>query len=189
MKDRIGAKPARRIRICRFLEKHPEIDTRIAASLQRATFSDGVDRAIRYLLEDLPEGTFCEALARDAMAPLCSPHLRNSPDPLLILQDLAKHTLIHLDAPPPFPSPPGWSDWLKLSGAGIALGYKITALNDLLAGRLVIPFGPELPAPGIGYHFVRPAGAETRPPHISRLDQIGISAGDQGSKRSDRTNA
>jgi LysR family glycine cleavage system transcriptional activator len=90
--------------------------------------------------------------------------------------------------PPPFPSPPRWSDWLKLSGldaidatrgprfsnadhaidaaiggAGVALGYKVIALNDLLAGRLVIPFGPELPAPGIGYHFVCAAGGETRP--------------------------
>ena len=45
----------------------------------------------------------------------------------------------------------------------MALGYKVIALNDLLAGRLVIPFGPELPAPGIGYHFVCAAGTETRP--------------------------
>lgn len=175
-------------RLHRFLEKHPEIDTRISASLQLATFADGVDVAIRYVLDAFPEGTFCQPLARDVMVPLCSPHLRSGPHPLLVPQDLAKHTLIHLDVPPPFPSPPQWSDWLRLvgvdavdasrgprftnaghaidaavGGAGVALGYKVIASNDLLAGRLIVPFGPELPTPGIGYHFVCAAGTETRP--------------------------
>jgi LysR family transcriptional regulator, glycine cleavage system transcriptional activator len=171
-----------------FLEKHPDIDTRISSSLQVTNFTDGVDVAIRYVVAELPKGTLGQALARDTVVPLCSPHLRTGSNPLLKPGDLAKHTLIHLEMPAPFPSPPGWPDWLRhvgvngvdasrgprfsyadhaidaaVGGAGVALGYKVLALNDLQAGRLVIPFGPELPIDALGYYFVCAEGQERRP--------------------------
>lgn len=175
-------------RLHAFLEKHPDIDTRISSSLQVTNFTDGVDVAIRYVVAELPKGTFGQALARDTVVPLCSPHLRTGANPLLTPADLAKHTLIHLDMPAPFPNPPGWPEWLRrvgingidanrgprfsyadhaidaaIGGAGVALGYKVLALNDLQAGRLVIPFGPELPIDALGYYFVCAEGQERRP--------------------------
>jgi LysR family glycine cleavage system transcriptional activator len=50
-----------------------------------------------------------------------------------------------------------------VEGAGVVLGHKTIALYDLQAGRLVVPFGPELPVGGHGYHLVCRRGDETRP--------------------------
>jgi LysR family glycine cleavage system transcriptional activator len=177
-------------RLHRFIEAHPEIDARISASLQLATFdTDGVDIAIRYVVGALPNSGFhAEKLIEDSVLPLCSPRLRDGPIPLRTPHDLARHTLIHVETPAPFPSPPRWADWLRVvgintvdpsrglrfnaadhaidaavEGAGVVLGHKTLALNDLQAGRLVVPFGPELPVGGRGYHLVCRRGDETRP--------------------------
>jgi LysR family glycine cleavage system transcriptional activator len=48
-------------------------------------------------------------------------------------------------------------------GAGVVLGYKLVASHDISLGRLVSPFGPELPLPGRAYHFVCTRGQERRP--------------------------
>jgi len=45
----------------------------------------------------------------------------------------------------------------------VVLGYKLVASRDIGLGRLVMPFGPELPLPGRSYHFVCAKGQETRP--------------------------
>jgi LysR family glycine cleavage system transcriptional activator len=177
-------------RLQRFLDAHPEIDARISASLGLANFgADGVDVAIRYVVGTLPPPEFhVEKLMEDTVLPLCSPRLRDGPAPLRRPEDLARHTLIHVELPPPFPSPPGWVDWLArvgvdsvdasrglrfnasdhaidaaVEGAGVVLGHRTIALNDLQAGRLVVPFGPELPAGGRGYHLVCRHGDENRP--------------------------
>jgi LysR family glycine cleavage system transcriptional activator len=49
-----------------------------------------------------------------------------------------------------------------VAGAGVALSHKLIASDDVHSGRLVTPFGPELPLRS-GYHFVCPKGYETRP--------------------------
>ena len=48
-------------------------------------------------------------------------------------------------------------------GAGVVLGYKVVASHDIGLGRLVAPFGPEIPVPGRSYFFVCPKGEEKRP--------------------------
>ena len=177
-------------RLYRFLEAHPEIDIRISASAQLANFdADGVDIAIRYVVGALPRSEFyVEKLIDDTVLPLCSPRLRDGPTPLRSPADLARHTLIHVETPAPFPRPPRWADWLRIvgvdnvdptrglrfnaadhaidaavEGAGVVLGHKTIALYDLQAGRLVVPFGPELPVGGHGYHLVCRRGDATRP--------------------------
>jgi LysR family glycine cleavage system transcriptional activator len=175
-------------RLYRFLEAHPAIDVRISSSMQKATFEgDGIDVAIRFVLSTLPDH-HVERLAEDTVVPLCSPRLIASDRPLRQPADLARHTLIHVDLPSPFPPMPTWSDWLAevgldgfdatrglrfntvdhaidaaVEGVGVALGQKIIALGDLQAGRLVVPFGPELPIRARGYHFVCPRGAMAQP--------------------------
>ena len=84
-------------------------------------------------------------------------------------------------------APPLWADWFAVAGAagidatrglrvnvadhaldaavagaGVSLSFKLIASDDVHAGRLVSPFGPELPL-AFGYHFVCPKGHETRP--------------------------
>jgi len=45
----------------------------------------------------------------------------------------------------------------------VVLGYKLVAARDVALGRLVSPFGPELPLAGRAYHFVCARGQERHP--------------------------
>jgi LysR family glycine cleavage system transcriptional activator len=173
-------------RLWRFLAAHPHVDARISASMGYADFaSDGVDVAIR-LSNGVHSGLKAEKLFDDSVLPLCSPRLIE--EGLRRLDDLARFTLIHYEIPLSAPSPPLWAEWLKVAGAtgvdatrglrlnasdhaldaavagaGVALSYKLIATDDVRSGRLVIPFGPELPLTERAYHFVYPRGHETRP--------------------------
>ena len=48
-----------------------------------------------------------------------------------------------------------------ISGAGVVLGRRFLAYADLLAGRLVSPFGPVLPM-FVNYYALCEAGAQSR---------------------------
>ena len=99
--------------------------------------------------------------------------------------DLPRFPLIQIDLPGLVPT---WDDWLRVvgiegidtsrglrlnvadhaldaasEGTGVVLGYKLVASHDVTLGRLVSPFGPELPLPGRSYHFVCARGQERRP--------------------------
>jgi len=172
-------------RIYRFLTAHPDIDTRISSSVGYANFTtDGVDVGIRLSSGVHPE-LHVEKLSDEWMLPLCSPRLLEGELPLKAPRDLPNFPLIQVDLPGMVPT---WDDWLKAvgiegidtsrglrlnvadhaldaasEGSGVVLGYKIVASRDILLGRLVVPFGPELPLPGRSYHFVCAKGQETRP--------------------------
>jgi hypothetical protein len=45
---------------------------------------------------------------------------------------------------------------------GVVLAYKMVAARDILLGRLVPPFGPDIPVPGRSYYFVCARGQEKR---------------------------
>lgn len=103
------------------------------------------------------------------VVPLCSPELVNHPThPLRTPEDLNFHTLIHDDTA--LEGRPDWNGWLRyigvdtlntihsihfnqmalalnaaISGQGVVLGVKQLAEKELADGRLVIPFGPQLP--------------------------------------------
>ena len=172
-------------RLWRFLSAHPDIDARIAASMDFADFvRDGVDVAIRLSDGRHPE-LHVEKLFADSVLPVCSPRLVEAG--LRRVEDLARFPLIHYDIPLSARAPPLWAEWLKLAGvegvdatrglhfnvadhaldaavagAGVSLAFKLIASDDVHAGRLVMPFGPELPLTA-GYHFVCPKGHEERP--------------------------
>jgi hypothetical protein len=44
----------------------------------------------------------------------------------------------------------------------VVLAYKMVASRDITLGRLVPPFGPEIPVPGRSYYFVCARGHEKR---------------------------
>jgi LysR family transcriptional regulator, glycine cleavage system transcriptional activator len=172
-------------RLYRFLEKHPDIDTRITASVGYANFtSDGVDIGIRLTSGAHPD-LYVEKLSDEWLLPLCSPRLLEADPPLRRPADLPRFNLIQIDLPGVVPT---WADWMELAGidgidtrrglrlnvadhaldaasegAGVVLGYKLVASHDIGLGRLVAPFGPEIPLPGRSYFFVCPKGQEKRP--------------------------
>ena len=128
---------------------------------------------------------YVEKLSDEWLLPLCSPRLLEADPPLRSPADLPRFNLIQIDLPGVVPT---WSDWMQLAGiegidtrrglrlnvadhaldaasegAGVVLGYKVVASHDLGLGRLVAPFGPEIPVPGRSYFFVCPKGEEKRP--------------------------
>lgn len=172
-------------RIYRFLEQYPDIDARISSGTAYANFiTDGVDVGIRLSSGAHPE-LHVEKLSDEWMLPLCSPRLLEGDQPLRTAHDLARFPLIQIDLPGLVPT---WDDWLRTvgidgidtsrglrlnvadhaldaasEGTGVVLGYKLVASRDISVGRLVVPFGPELPLPGRSYHFVCARGQERRP--------------------------
>ena len=173
-------------RLYKFLALHPDIETRITASVSYANFTtDDIDVGIRLSSGAHPD-LYVEKLSDEWLLPLCSPRLLEGEHPLRKPQDLTRFPLIQVDLPGIVPT---WADWLGMAGVegvdssrglrlnvadhaldaasegvGVVLGYKIVASRDIGLGRLVVPFGPEIPVPGRAYHFVCAKGQEKRAP-------------------------
>ena len=173
-------------RLYKFLALHPDIETRITASVSYANFTtDDIDVGIRLSSGAHPD-LYVEKLSDEWLLPLCSPRLLEGGHPLRKPQDLTRFPLIQVDLPGIVPT---WADWLGMAGVegvdssrglrlnvadhaldaasegvGVVLGYKIVASRDIGLGRLVVPFGPEIPVPGRAYHFVCAKGQEKRAP-------------------------
>jgi LysR family transcriptional regulator, glycine cleavage system transcriptional activator len=173
-------------RLYRFLNRHPEIEPRITASVAYANFTaDGVDVGIR-LSSGVHPDLYVEKLSDEWLLPLCSPRLIDGVEPLRTPQDLGRFPLIQVDLPGVVPT---WADWLGMAGVegidttrglrlnvadhaldaasegmGVVLAYKVVAARDIALGRLVSPFGPQMPVPGRAYYFVCAKGQEKRAP-------------------------
>jgi LysR family transcriptional regulator, glycine cleavage system transcriptional activator len=181
-------------RLYKFLALHPAIETRISASVAYANFAtDDVDLGIRLGTGSHPD-LYVEKLSDEWLLPLCSPRLLEGPEPLRTPQDLRRFALIQVDLPGIVPT---WGDWMQMAGiegidttrglrlnvadhaldaasegVGVVLAYKIVAARDITAGRLVIPFGPEISLPGRAYYFCCAKGDEKRPPIKAFRDWI-----------------
>lgn len=150
-------------RLHRFRERYPEIDVLVSAkdSLIDFTTAD-VDMGIRYG-GGVYDGLTCDFLLPDAYAPLCSPQLLEGPQALRRPEDLRHAVLLHDEVDPGY----GWPGWLQragvedidprrgpgfsdssmviaaaIAGQGVCLGRMSLAVDDIRAGRLVMPFGP-----------------------------------------------
>jgi LysR family transcriptional regulator, glycine cleavage system transcriptional activator len=187
-------------RLYRFLAKHPDIDTRISASSAYVNFAaEGIDIGIRLSSGNHP-GLYVEKLSDEWLLPLCSPRLLEGAHPLRSPKDLVHFTLIQVDLPGVVPT---WSDWFQMAGvdgvdstrglrlnvadhaldaasesAGVVLAYKVVASRDIGLGRLVVPFGPEIPLPGRSYFFVCQKGHEKRAPVKAFRDWVFAEIGD-----------
>jgi LysR family glycine cleavage system transcriptional activator len=152
-------------RLHKFLERHPDIDIRISASLRLADFrNDEVDVAIRFGAGKYTR-LHAEALADELVLPLVSPKLLEGFGGRLEPKDLAQLTLLHDDSANFLSNAASWADWLRLArmdtidatrgphfshadhaleaaldGAGIVLGRLSLAIRDIALGRLVAPF-------------------------------------------------
>jgi len=114
-----------------FTRQQPDIDVRIAASLDqidanspelvvRDSFRSGeVNVAIRFGSGVYP-GCRVDPLFRVAATPLCSPALLSGDRPLRTPRDLKFHTLLHDDTPTE--GRPDWETWLSAAGVtGLAV--------------------------------------------------------------------
>ena len=182
-------------RIGKFKTRQPEIDVLLDANPTEDTLdSSTTDAMIRWGPGDFP-GLATTLLFKEDVFPVCSPDLVAGDKALRSPEDLARHTLLHLDWSPAYPSWPAWSDWLKVAGArgvearhgvwfnnmamairaavqgqGVALTSFAIAADELAAGRLVAPFSTSVSTP-FGYYFLcRPEDADT--PRIRALREF-----------------
>ena len=167
--------------VCMLRETHPTIDLRIHASHDTVAL-DGVtaDIAIRYGDGRWP-GMVAEKLLDNTFIPACSPLLGLSD-----VNDLPNHPLIHFHSPSAGTGPVDWAGWQKLAkvpgldvsaglvfsdethavsaavGAqGVALMSRELIEDELAAGRLVQPFGPEIKVKA--FYLVYPESRKSEP--------------------------
>jgi LysR family glycine cleavage system transcriptional activator len=165
-------------RLERFRVKQPDIDVRLDTTDRLTDFDrDGVDLVIRYGAGNYPD-LHVEPLFPTAVFPVCSPDLLKGPRPLREPNDLAGHTLLHVDWSSQSVTWPVWRMWLlaagtegvdpergprfndaglilqtAIAGQGVALSADVLAADDLAAGRLVRPFELSVPV-DFGYYIV-----------------------------------
>ena len=157
--------------LARFLAIHPQhrIDLQIADDPVEFA-RDDIDLRLCYGAHLYPDLAVTPLIV-DAVLPVCAPALRDRLPPADPLRALDDRLLIHTDWGRAFASHPSWSDWLRAAGidgrvdpslghrvaasaaaldlaaagAGVALGQRMLAADDLAAGRLVrLVDGPAL---------------------------------------------
>jgi LysR family transcriptional regulator, glycine cleavage system transcriptional activator len=156
-------------RIIAFQKRRPDIDLRLLASDEVVDIRAGAaDLAIRYGHKP-PAGLHAEPLAVERYAPVAHPSVK-----LRRRTDLARIRLVHFEWHRPAPDNPTWRRWFKAAGqrAGdspglhftdeshaiqaVAAGHGVGLLSlmlvadDLAAGALASPFGPQITGKG-GY--------------------------------------
>ncbi|MEL6922159.1 MAG: transcriptional regulator GcvA [Pseudomonadota bacterium] len=158
-------------RIYKFLERHPDIEFRIAANLKLVNLrEDPVDVAIRFGGGNYPD-VFTEPLADEYVLPLVAPSLLERHGGHIRKEAMTSITLLHDDSAVFLPNAVTWPTWLKhagiqdvdaskgarfnhadhaleaaVDGAGIVLGRMTLAARDIKAGRLIAPFDLVMPA-------------------------------------------
>lgn len=172
-------------RLTRFRAIHPDIDPMISTSHRLVDMeSEDFDLAIRDGLGAYPR-LHVVPLMGDRAFPVCSPRLLEGPHALRAPADLARHVLLHDLLVSREEQGPNWRNWLKhaqvagvdaekgpayndtamalqaaVAGQGVALARQSLVVDDLRAGLLVCPFGPELPTRFSWYFVCAPASAE-----------------------------
>ncbi len=179
-----------------FNAHYPDITVRLDGSLSVVDFNtDDVDAAIRFGTGPYP-GLHSDALVNEDVIPVCAPELQNGAHPLLTPDDLAYHTLIHVDWYAAAGTQPDWAMWLKtagvtgvegskgpvvtsdslaveaaLNGGGVVLVSEFLVRHDLESGRLVKPFDLMLPS-NHWYWFVCPPENLERPKILAFRDWL-----------------
>jgi LysR family glycine cleavage system transcriptional activator len=153
-------------RLERFHALRPDLDVRISAAVGPVDpIRDGIDVCVRFAKAGKRGGLAATLLVAEDVFPVCNPRLTSGRDALRRPEDLARHTLLHVDPGAPDPDLPDWRKWLRaarvkgvstrggdrfshaglalsaaLAGQGVALGRTTLVADDLAAGRLCRPF-------------------------------------------------
>lgn len=153
-------------RLAMFLAEHPGVDVRVETSSESVeSLSDAWDVIIRGG-PDTFYGYSMRPFLHEERIPVCSPALLKR-IPIRRTNDLKRHTLLHTESLPRL-----WPEWLAkadhpalvpasnltfdhfyltvqaaIDGIGVAMGPTALVVDELVAGRLVMPFaGPRLPS-------------------------------------------
>ncbi len=153
----------------RFRDRCPDVDVMVLASERVMDFrQEPVDVGVRMGSVDYP-GLWSELLFDEYVLPVCAPSLRERPPGLHRREDLAHYALLHDDAGEDNRQI-DWASWLRIAGVegvdptrgmqfsnssfvimsaiageGVALAKLGLCIDELIAGRLVQPFGPIVP--------------------------------------------
>ena len=177
-------------RLYRFAQLHPDIELRIASSSSYANFgSDGVDVAVRNFAntQGADPALDYEKLIDDELVAVCSPKLLARMGRAGARRDLRKTPLIHDDQLADRAEVPTWADWFEaagvapvdlrrglrfssaehaieaaVEGAGLLLTHTLLVHDEVVSGRLAVPFDVVLPV-GRAYHLVWPKSKQPRP--------------------------
>ncbi len=177
-------------RLHRFYERHAETELSFDTSMRYADVAGGeVDLGIRFGPGRYP-GLNSERLLHEVVLPLCAPKLCHGKRGLRRPLDLERATLLHVAGETGDTSWPDWRRWgeryrlggdhcqqgprftqsgmalqAAVEGQGVALCGITYALDEILAGKLLAPFGTDC-AVGTRYAYDMvhaPARAENRP--------------------------
>ena len=178
-------------RLGKFLDQHADTEVRISSSDRLVDLAgEGIDLGIRYGFGRYP-GLVTEKLADDAWVVVCAPALLSRAR-LKTPRDLARQVLLQDDAPD------AWSRWLEangvqkplrarrtelsdssmlieaaLRGQGVGLARFSLAVDELAAGRLVLPFPKARSLPtGLGYYLAARRESLRRPAVAAFRDWI-----------------
>jgi LysR family glycine cleavage system transcriptional activator len=172
-------------RLSSFHAQHPDIDVSLTTSLQPVDFAaEEVDAAIRLSHAPSSELGF-DRLVPNELVPVCSPAFLEAHPGLCdatpeALRDL---TLLHSLA-----RREDWAKWLTAAGVrgvnplgglsyessilaylaasqgnGVAIAQRVLVMDDLEAGRLVMPFSFVLDEGSFTYYLVYPKNRESSP--------------------------
>ncbi|HEY1932415.1 MAG TPA: LysR substrate-binding domain-containing protein [Acetobacteraceae bacterium] len=161
-------------RLTLFRAAHPDIEVQLTTANEPV---DALPEAYDVVIRGGPDtfyGFVSRPLLNERRLPVCSPALIKR-QPLTIVADLEKHTLLHVTTMPKL-----WGDWLTVAGhaglkpaatltldhfylsiqaavdgLGVAMGPTALVCDDLAAGRLVTPF-PEVSLPARTYFAYLP---------------------------------
>lgn len=171
----------------------PDVPVELTTTIQHGVDfrREGFDAAVVYGAE--PEGEALK-LFDEQLTPVCSPQLLAGKVPLRKVADLAGHMLLH-----PARDERDWRSWLEAArsglaiqgrrqhfetldmamamasqGTGVAIGDWALIGDDLVTGRLVMPFGLRV-ATGKGYYLARP-GKMAAPGLVELVEWLGEQA-------------
>jgi len=162
-------------RLSSFRKHCPGIELSLEASWRKISFeSDAIDIGVM-TGEMETNNIHHDRLFSALYFPVCSPDLIKNGAPLKTPADLKQHTLLHSGV-----QIPNWHAWLAAAGvpeidldrglafensslafkaaregAGVALGQQFFLTEDLVSGRLIVPFNLSLQSPR-SYYLVCP---------------------------------
>lgn len=164
-----------------FQEEYPEIDVQLTASLQPVDFrQEEVHCAIRSGPPTWGDEIHTDKLFESTIVPVCAPSYADSAWPLRRPSDLNHATLLHSLA-----RNNDWAEWLAAVGAddvdpdrgmkfessimtyfaaeqamGVAIAQTFFVKDDILSGKLIMPFKMEAPSDRSYYLLLSPRFAE-----------------------------
>lgn len=157
-------------RLTSFYEQHPDFEIEVGTyQRQEDAFVEEVDFVVRHGRGNWDDAE-SDPIFEDSLAPVCSPALaRQLKSPRDLESQNLLHSMMRNDA---------WEQWFAahglnpprprrstklanaavtyqaaVDGLGVALGQVNYVIDELDAGRLVMPFKDLLLAPGSGYHL------------------------------------